>query len=412
MSDGRPHEVPSVTGPLAGLRVLEFAGLGPTPFAGMMLADHGADVLRIERRGATGHIAGDPRLDTLNRGRSSICLDLKTDGGRDFAASLADGCDILLEGYRPGVMERLGLGPDRLCARNERLIYARMTGWGQQGPLAARAGHDINYMALTGALHAMGPAGAPPTPPLNLVADFGGGGMLVVNGILAALVERASSGRGQVVDAAMVDGVALLMTQIASWQAMGFWADRRGTNVLDGSAYFYRCYRTADGGHVAVGALEKSFHDLLIDGLGLNPADFPDHLSADHWAERSRLLERIFLTRSRDEWVAHFEGRDACLTPVLTIEEAPHHPANRERGLLTSLGAGWTPAAAPRLSRTQAAPAASPMSPGEGGREALDRWGFGGSVAQELASAGILDARCPPNRAARRLDSGIDPSYA
>ncbi|WP_300973641.1 CaiB/BaiF CoA-transferase family protein [Sphingomonas sp. LHG3406-1] len=382
-----------MTGPLAGLRVLEFAGLGPTPFAGMMLADQGADVLRIERRDATGHLAGDPRLDTLNRGRGSICLDLKTEEGRDFAAMLSERCDILLEGYRPGVMERLGLGPDRLCAANERLIYARMTGWGQQGPIAGQAGHDINYMALTGALHAMGPAGAPPVPPLNLVADFGGGGMLVVNGILAALVERSRSGRGQVVDAAMVDGVALLMAQIASWQAMGFWRDERGTNVLDGSAYFYRCYETADGGHVAVGALEKPFHDILIEGLGLDPAEFTDHLSPGRWVERSERLERIFRTRSRDEWVAHFDGKDACLSPVLTIAEAPLHPANRERQLMAGLGAGWSPAAAPRLSRTPAAPGTPPLPPGEGGQAAIQRWGVPEAMAGELADRGVLDAR-------------------
>ncbi|WP_114226895.1 MULTISPECIES: CaiB/BaiF CoA transferase family protein [Sphingomonas] len=374
-------------GPLSGIRVVEFAGLGPTPFAGMMLADYGAEVLRIERAGAPPYL-GAADFQVLNRSRPSIELDLKQPAGAAFANELLTKADILLEGYRPGVMERLGFGPTTVCAANPKLIYARMSGWGQEGELATLAGHDINYLAMSGALHAIGPAGAPPVPPLNLVADFGGGGMLVFSGILAALVERASSGRGQVIDAAMLDGSALLFAQIAGWQAAGVWHDRRGHNLLDGSAYFYRCYATADAKFIAVGALEQQFHDALLSALGLEPEEFGDRLEPAQWDARSALLAERFRTRTRDEWVTHFAGIDACVSPVLSLEEAEANPANAARRLYVD----GEPSAAPRFSRTPAERRSTPGSAGQGGAAALRQWGMTDDQWRPLRDEGLLRA--------------------
>jgi alpha-methylacyl-CoA racemase len=364
----------SATGPLSGIRIVEFAGLGPTPFAAMLLADYGADVLRIDRKGQADLSPGDGRQDFLNRSRSSIALDLKSADGLALARTLIGKADVLLEGYRPGVMERLQLGPDEALALNSRLIYARMTGWGQSGPLAQKAGHDINYVALTGGLHMMGSAEAPPPVPLNVVGDFGGGGMLVVSGILAALVERQSSDRGQIIDAAMIDGAALLLTQLYAWKAMGFWTSERAANLLDGGAYFYRCYETAEG-YVAVGAIEPQFHAALIAGLGLELADFSDHMNRARWPERSRTLEALFKTRTRDEWVAIFELLDACVTPVLTQDEAIRHPANVSRNVFTGVERA-EPNPAPRFSRTPAQIRSAPTLAGQGGYAALKAWGI------------------------------------
>lgn len=371
-------------GPLKAIRVLEFSGLGPTPFAAMVLADMGAHVLRIDRPDKGETLTQSKGADTLFRGRSSLTLDLKDPARARSARALAKHADVVLEGYRPGVMEHLGLGPDELLADHPGLVYARITGWGQSGPLAKSAGHDINYISLTGALLAIGTEGEPPPPPLNLVGDFGAGGMMAVAGILAALVERQSSGRGQVVDAAMIDGTTLLLAQVTSLRTLGLWSDRRGANLLDGGSYFYRCYRCADGGFVAVGALERKFHDAFIEGLGLDPADFDNRLDPAHWSERAARIAAIFERQDRAHWERWFDGTDACVTPVLSMDEAPAHPANRERAVHVDASPAAAPSAAPRFSRT-------PSSAGpEGGAitaEELRRWEVPGDLVQALTSS-------------------------
>lgn len=365
-----------MSGPLSGIRVVEFAGLGPTPFGAMMLADMGAEVLRIDRQKAEPFGGGDERYDFLNRGRPSVAVDLKSEKGRALVLELACRADTLIEGFRPGVMERLGFGPAPLIAANRRLIYARMTGWGQSGPMTQKAGHDINYLSMTGGLNLIGPFDGPPVPPINYVANFGGGGMLLVVGVLGALVERSVSGRGQIVDVAMVDGASLLATQIFAWTAMGRWRPGRGDNLLDGSAYFYRCYRTADDKFVAVGALEPQFHAALIRGIGLDPADFGDHLNPSCWPRRTAQLEAIFATRDRDAWTEHFASFDACLSPVLSPEEATRHPANVARGVHVAVAGAMQPAPAPRFDRTPSTVPMAPVRPGEGGEERLRAWGI------------------------------------
>ncbi|MBU0825928.1 MAG: CoA transferase [Alphaproteobacteria bacterium] len=338
--------------PMANIRILEFSGLGPTPFGAMLLADLGADVLRIERFGAARPLGGDPQYDFLYRNRPSVAIDLKSPAGLALVRDLATRADVVIEGYRPGAMERLGLGPETLCETNERLIYARMSGWGQTGPLASRAGHDINYLALTGALYPMGPSNAPPTPPLNLVGNFGGGGTFLAMGVLAALLERQRSGRGQVLDVAMVDGISVLLTQMAGWMQMGLWNRGRGENLLDGSAYFYRCYATADGRHMAVGALEREFHDAFLAGLGLEPQQFDDYLNPAVWPDRIAQIEPLFRSRTQREWRAIFDELDACVSPVLTFHEAADHPANRARHVHAHSGPSLQPAPAPRFARS------------------------------------------------------------
>ena len=336
-----------MSGPLAGVRVVELAGLAPGPFACMVLADLGADVMRVQRPGAEA-----PLTDVLGRGRSSVEVDLKSPAGVEAVLVLAEGADVLVEGFRPGVAERLGIGPDTCLALNPRLVYGRMTGWGQSGPRAQEVGHDINYLALSGALAAIGRAGEPPTVPLNLVADFGGGGMLLAVGVLAALVERSSSGRGQVVDAAMVDGVALLTTFLHGLRAAGAWGDERGTNLLDGGAPFYDVYATADGGYVAVGALEPEFYAALLEGLGLETSSVPSREDTSTWPDLRALFSSAFASRTRDEWVEVFSGTDACVTPVLGPGEAPSDPHAVAREAFVELDGVVQPAAAPRFSRT------------------------------------------------------------
>ncbi len=358
-------------GPLAGRKVLEFAGLGPAPFAAMMLADLGADVLRIDRAGA-GNFLGLER-DILERGKRSLVLDLKSEEGRATARRLAARADVLVEGFRPGVMERLGLGPEELCEANARLVYARMTGWGQTGPLADTAGHDLGYIALTGALHATGPAEAP-VPPLNLVGDFGGGSMMLVTGILAALLERERSGKGQVIDAAITDGAALLMAMMYSLNGEGKWRDRRVANLLDGGCATYRTYVCADGRHLAVAPLERKFFEIFATRLGLDPATWPDHLAAEVWPELSARIAAILATKPRDAWLDLFEGTDACVAPVLTLAEAPNHPHNVARGTFAEVDGIVQPAAAPRFSRTPARRPGPPPRLGEGGEDALADW--------------------------------------
>lgn len=348
---------------LNGVRIVEIAGLGPTPFAAMWLAEMGADVIRIVRPG-NRHVLGLAR-DTLDRGRDWLELDLKSGAGRDIARALIGRADALIEGMRPGVMERLGLGPGDFPG-NPRLVYGRMTGWGQAGPLAHSAGHDLTYLAITGALHAIGPADHP-VPPLNLLGDFAGGSMYLISGMLAAMLHAARTGRGQVVDAAISDGVAHLMAMISGMASQGAWQDRRGANMLDGGAPYYACYRCACGGHLAVAAIEPQFWAELLDRLGIDPAGLPDRADPAQWpALRARLAE-VIAQRSRDDWAALLEGTDACAAPVLSIAEAPAHPHNRARASF----AGTEPSPAPRLSLT---PAHLREGRAISAAEALKRW--------------------------------------
>jgi alpha-methylacyl-CoA racemase len=368
-------------GPLEGLVVLEMAGIGPGPFCAMLLGDLGADVIRIDRPdGATGD-----RRDVSLRNRRSLVLDLKRPEAVAAVLRMAERADALIEGFRPGVMERLGLGPEALHARNPRLVYGRMTGWGQEGPLAPRAGHDINYIALTGALHAIGAADAPPPPPLNLVGDYGGGGLLLAFGILAALIERGRSGRGQVVDAAMVDGAALLMAPIYGMLARGRWRAERAANLLDGAAPFYGCYACACGGFVAVGPIEPAFFAEMLARLGLDPADFEGRMDPANWPHQRARLAAAFRTRSRDAWAALFADSDGCVSPVLGMEEAPRHPHLAARGTFVTQFDAVQPAPAPRFSRTPGGIAAPPPLRGEHGREILAAFGFSAAEIEALA---------------------------
>jgi alpha-methylacyl-CoA racemase len=350
-------------GPLAGLRVVELASLGPAPHASMILADQGADVVRIGRPHVSGpQVRGVDLAALTSRNKRLVVLDLKLPAALDDALRLIDLCDVLVEGLRPGVAERLGVGPQVCCGRNTRLVFARITGWGQTGPLAARAGHDINYIGISGTLDAIGRAGDRPFPPLNLVGDFGGGSMLLVAGILMALWERERTGTGQVVDAAMVEGTALLSQMLWEMKGHGAWPGRRGTNLLDGGAPFYDTYVCADGRHVAVGALEPQFFHELVLGLGLDPDVLPAQMDEQRWPELRDIFARSFQRRSRDEWMAVFETTDACVTPVLTAAEAPAHPHNLLRETFSIVHGVTQPSPAPRFSRTPAAAPAPPQS--------------------------------------------------
>ncbi|MBS44294.1 MAG: carnitine dehydratase [Nocardioides sp.] len=350
-----------MTKPLTGVRVLEMAGIGPGPHACMMLADLGADVVRVCRPGAE-----EPANVHTLRGRTTVVADLKDPRERDRVLDLAASADVLVEGFRPGVMERLGLGPEEARARNPRLVYARMTGWGQDGPLAPTAGHDINYISLTGALHAIGTADAP-VPPLNLVGDYGGGSMLLVNGVLAALVQRATTGEGQVVDAAMVDGAAQLLAGILELRTTGLWNDTRGDNLLDGAAPFYGTYQCSDGGAMAVGAIEAPFYALLVQGLGLDAETLPDRDDRSTWPVLRETFAAAFAAHPRAHWESVFDGTDACVTPVLSFAEAPTHPHVAARGVLAGAQGTAVAGAAPRLSDGQTEAAAP------GGTSSLER---------------------------------------
>ncbi|MGH3498719.1 MAG: CaiB/BaiF CoA transferase family protein [Nocardioidaceae bacterium] len=358
-------------GPLAGVRVVELAGIGPAPFAGMLLADLGADVIRVDRPGG-GLPSGPPELDLLRRGRPSVEVDLKTPAGVDAVLELVDRADAFIEGFRPGVAERLGLGPVPCLARNRRLVYGRMTGWGQDGPLASSAGHDIDYIAVTGALHAIGRAGGPPQVPVNLVGDFGGGAMYLVVGVLAALIEARDSGEGQVVDAAIVDGAAHLSTMVLGMLAAGGWREARGTNLLDTGAPFYDVYETADGRHVAVGALEPQFWAVLVQRAGL--ADLPDRGDPAQWPALRDLLATAFAARTQAEWTDLFDGSDACVAPVLSYAEAAQHPHLAARGTYVEHAGVVQPAPAPRFSRTWAALSTPPPPAPMDVRDALTAW--------------------------------------
>ena len=364
------------TGPLAGLRVVEIAGIGPAPFCAMLLADLGADVVRIERRsGESDGLQVDRRFDVMNRGRRGIALDLKQPEAIADALSIIDVADVLIEGFRPGTMERLGLGPEPCLARNPRLVYGRMTGWGQTGPLAHAAGHDINYIALSGALHASGRAGAPPVPPLNLVGELGGGGLLLAFGLLAAVLERGRSGRGQVVDSSMVEGSALLMTLFYGLHASGGWCDAHGSNLLDSAAHFYDVYETADGKFVSVGAVEARFYVELMTALGLSADDAHQRFERSTWAQRKEEVSAAFKTRTRAEWCEVLEGTDACFAPVLGLAEAPHHPHNVSRGTFVDIGGILQPAPAPRFSRTPPSVPTGPCAPDRSVSSILADWG-------------------------------------
>lgn len=360
------------TGPLTGLRVVELAGMGPGPHAAMLLADQGADVVRVERVPPSPE-TGDPG-DQLLRGRRIVVADLKSPEGRETALALAEQADVLIEGFRPGVAERLGLGPSDCAVRNPGLVYARMTGWGQTGPLASSAGHDVNYLALTGALDAIGRAGERPVIPLNLVGDFGGGSLYLVVGILSALFERQSSGLGQVVDAAIVDGAAHLSQMIWSQRARGRWNDARGTNRLDTGAPFYDVYRTADGGHIAVGALEPRFYREFVTRLGLDPDALPAQDDRSGWPMLRERFAAAFASRSREEWAGLFEGSDACATPVLAFDEVASHPHMAERAVIVDVGGVPQPAPAPRLSRTPAGPPRRPPQTTHDAEAVLASW--------------------------------------
>ncbi|HKS47724.1 MAG TPA: CaiB/BaiF CoA-transferase family protein [Amycolatopsis sp.] len=362
-----------MSGPLNGLRVVELAGIGPGPHAAMVLADLGADVVRVERpSGGLEITAGKP--DHLLRGRRSVAANLKTDEGRQTVLRLAAKADVLLEGLRPGVAERLGVGPEQCHAVNPALVYGRMTGWGGDGPLAQRAGHDINYISLTGALHALGRAGERPTAPLNLVGDFGGGSMFLVTGVLAALWERERSGRGQVVDAAMVDGTSVLLQMIWAFRGAGSWTDERGANLLDSGAPFYDTYTCADGKWVAVGALEPQFYAALLAGLGLDGEDLPAQLDRSGWPRLRARFTEVFVSKTRDEWAGIFAGTDACVTPVLAFDEVATHPHLAARGTIVDIDGVPQAAPAPRFSRTVTTIPQPPPIPGADTEAVLAGW--------------------------------------
>ena len=374
-------------GPLKGTRVIEIAGIGPAPFCAMLLADMGADVIRIERKGERPR-AGSGTADVLQRGRRSISLDLKRPGASAVVLKLVEQSHMLLEGFRPGVMERLGLGPDSCFDRNPALVYGRMTGWGQQGPWARRAGHDINYIAVSGALHAMGEPDRPPMPPLNLVGDFGGGGLLLAFGMVCARIEAQRSGRGQIVDAAMSDGSALLMSMLYGYVAMGRWKAERGANFLDGSAPFYRCYRCADGKWLAVGAIEADFFRELLRRCDLPETLLDRQWDEQGWPEIRRLFEATFLTRTRDEWCELLGEADTCVAPVLDIREAPAFAHNVARGAFVEIDGVVQPAPAPRMSVTPGH-AGRIAAPGEHSRAILTDLGFSDTEIAELHADGV-----------------------
>ena len=368
-------------GPLQGLRIIEVAGIGPGPFAAMMLSDMGADVIRVDRSAnAMGGDPAAPPADIFNRGRRSIALDLKSPDGVATLLDLVEHADALIEGFRPGVAERLGFGPEVCAERNPRLVFGRMTGWGQDGPYAPTAGHDINYIALAGALAHLGREGEKPTPPINLVGDFGGGGMLLAFGVVCALLEAQRSGAGQVVDAAMVDGSAVLMTMMWAFKAMGIWSDERGTNMLDTAAHFYDTYECSDGQFVSIGSIEPQFYLQLLEHTGLAKLyeeagdELPHQMDRARWPELKARLTEIFLTRTRDEWCSTMEGTDICFAPVLTMDEATRHPHNVERGTFVEVAGITQPAPAPRFERTPAEIQRPPAHTGQHTDEILSEW--------------------------------------
>ncbi len=385
----------SGSGPLSGFRIIELAGIGPAPFAGMMLADMGAEVIRVERaQSVSGPVPDTPHWDVLLRGRRNIALDLKHPDGVATLLDLVAKADGLIEGFRPGVMERLGIGPDVCLARNPRLVFGRMTGWGQEGPYANAAGHDINYIALAGALAHFGRAGEAPVPPLNMVGDFGGGGMFLAFGMVCGLLETQRSGVGQVVDTAMVDGAATLMSMFWAFRQVGFFDENnRGTNLLDTGAHFYDVYECSDGKHVSLGSIEPQFYAELLRRTGLDhDPEFAQQMNKEQWPRLKQRLAEVMRTRTRDEWCAEMEHTDVCFAPVLTMTEAAAHPHNIARGTFVEVAGVQQPAPAPRFSRTVAHVDSPPAHAGQHSREVLADWGFSAERIDELVAAGAVAA--------------------
>jgi alpha-methylacyl-CoA racemase len=374
-------------GPLTGIRVVEMAGIGPGPFTAMMLSDLGAEVIRVDRLShkGTGH-----RANVLNRGRKSIAVDLKNPRGVETTLRLIEQADVVLEGFRPGVMERLGLGPEECLSVNPRLIFGRMTGWGQTGPLSQAAGHDINYISIAGALGAMGYADRPPAPPLNLVGDFGGGAMYLLTGILAALVERATSGQGQIIDAAMTDGTASLLSPFFGLMAMNMWTTDRFSNRLDGGAFYYGSYECSDGKYISIGSLEPQFYALLLEKAEITDPEFQEQLDEAAWPAKRKKLNQLFKTRTRQQWCDIMEGTDVCFAPVLDLKEAPTHPHNIDRKTFVELEGVVQPAPAPRFSRTQGEIQGPAAMAGEHTREVLSAWNFTDQEIGELQASGAI----------------------
>ena len=374
-------------GPLKGIKVIEMAGIGPGPFCAMMLSDMGAEVIRVDR---LAHKGSGHKANVLNRGRRSIAVDLKNPEGVATVQRLIDGADVVIEGFRPGVMERLGLGPDACLKRNSRLVFGRMTGWGQDGPLALAAGHDINYISIGGALGAMGYADRPPAPPLNLVGDFGGGAMYLLAGVLAALVERGTSGKGQVIDAAMTDGTASLLSPFYGMMAMGMWTKERMDNRLDGGAHYYGSYACADGKFISIGSIEPQFYALLLELCEIDDPEFAKQNDKQHWASLRGKLEALFITQPRDHWCALLEGTDVCFAPVLDLQEAPTHPHNVARQSFVEIDGVTQPAPAPRCSRTPSSEHAPAAIAGEHSEAILNDWGFNSSEISALKQGGAI----------------------
>lgn len=378
-------------GPLKGLKVVELAGIGPGPFCATLLADMGADVLRIDRTGESGlGLAAPPKYDVLTRNRRSIAVDLKKPEGVETVLKLVEQADALIEGFRPGVAERLGLGPEDCKARNPRLVYGRMTGWGQDGPISHAAGHDLNYIALSGVLNTIGRKGGPPTPPLNLVGDFGGGGMFLAFGVVSAVMEARQSGEGQVVDVSMVEGAAYLAMPFWAMTASGRWTDERGTNVLDSGAPFYDVYETKDGRYVSIASIEVKFYEELLELSGLKEEDLPAQMSREDWPSMKEKFAAVFRTKTRDEWDAIMEGSDVCYAPVLSIKEAPEHPHNKARGTFIEVDGVLQPGPAPKFSRTPTAHPSPPPKRGEHTEAALAEWGFGEDAIASLRETGAI----------------------
>ena len=374
-------------GPLKGLKIIEMAGIGPGPFCGMVLADLGAEIIRVDRASAIGT---GSKQEPSNRGKKSIAVDLKAKEGVEVVLKLVETADAIFEGFRPGVMERLGIGPEVCLARNDRIVFGRMTGWGQEGPLANAAGHDINYISLSGALAAIGRPGSPPVPPLNLIGDFGGGGMLLALGLVAALLESKESKKGQVVDAAMTDGSALLMTMIYSMQSSGMWKTTMGSNLLDGGSHFYETYQCKDGKFISIGSIEPQFYALLCQIAELDEKVFSKQMSRDLWPEQKEEIKKIFLKKTRDEWCELMEGTDVCFAPVLDMSEAPQHPHNKERKTFIDLEGVTQPAPAPRFSRTEPEVVSSPSIVGEHTNEVLSSIGLSEEDISTLKTSGAV----------------------
>lgn len=379
-------------GPLKGVKIVEMGGIGPGPFCAMLLSDMGADIIRIDRKGTAFRAPerGGPRFEVMHRGRRSVAVDLKKPEGVEAVLKLIDRADALIEGFRPGVMERLGLGPDVAHKRNQKLVYGRMTGWGQEGPLAQAAGHDINYIALTGALHATGQKNGRPTMAMNLIGDFGGGALFLAVGVLCGIIEARQSGKGQVVDAAMSDGASLLMAMMYGMHGSGYWKDERGVNLLDGGSHFYDAYETKDGKWISLGSIEPQFYALLREKAGLTDPAFDAQMDRARWPELKQKVAAAIKTKTRDEWCKLMEGTDVCFAPVLSLAEAPRHPHNVARKTFVEVEGVLQPAPSPRFSRTAATIQGAPPVPGEHSESALADWGVPKSEIEKLKAAGAL----------------------